>query len=103
MSLRIAEEAVRTDTGRQRNANEDSYFTSAPLFVVADGMGGAQAGEVASGAAIEAIEAAHGAGELPERIVAVIEETNAKIHSAAREDSSRAGMGCTLTSAVVEE
>ncbi len=54
--LRIAEEAVRTDTGRQRNANEDSYFTRAPLFVVADGMGGAQAGEVASKAAVESFD-----------------------------------------------
>ena len=39
------EEAYKTDTGRQRHANEDSYFARSPVFAVADGMGGAQAGE----------------------------------------------------------
>ena len=48
MPLRVAEEAMKTDTGRQRTTNEDSYFARTPLFAVADGMGGAQAGEVAS-------------------------------------------------------
>ena len=38
----------KTDTGRQRTTNEDSYFARGPLYAVADGMGGAQAGEVAS-------------------------------------------------------
>ena len=45
--LRVAEHAERTDTGRHRRTNEDAYVARAPLFVVADGMGGAQAGEVA--------------------------------------------------------
>ena len=46
--LRVAEHFARTDTGRQRPANEDAYFERSPLFLVADGMGGAQAGEVAA-------------------------------------------------------
>ena len=54
--LRIDDQAFRTDTGRQRNANEDSFFVRPPIFVVADGMGGAQAGEVASKAAAEAFD-----------------------------------------------
>lgn len=102
MSLRIAEEAVRTDTGRQRNANEDSLFTDAPLFVVADGMGGAQAGEVASKAAAESF-----AQELPEAppervLEQTIEGANRTIHELARKDPSLAGMGTTITAAIVD-
>ena len=54
--LVVAEEAHKTDTGRQRHANEDSYFARAPVYAVADGMGGAQAGEVASRIAAEAFD-----------------------------------------------
>ena len=102
MSLRIAEEAVRTDTGRQRNANEDSLFVEAPLFVVADGMGGAQAGEVASRAAAESF-AQNLPAAPPERL---LEETitgaNRTIHELARKDPSLAGMGTTTTAALVD-
>ncbi|HET7454596.1 MAG TPA: Stp1/IreP family PP2C-type Ser/Thr phosphatase [Solirubrobacterales bacterium] len=102
MSLRIAEEAVRTDTGRQRNANEDSLFVEAPLFVVADGMGGAQAGEVASRAAAESFAQNLPSGP-PERL---LEETitgaNRTIHELARKDPSLAGMGTTTTAVLVD-
>jgi PPM family protein phosphatase len=102
VSLRIAEEAVRTDTGRQRNANEDSLFVDAPLFVVADGMGGAQAGEVASRAAAESF-AQNLPPAPPERL---LEETiagaNRTIHELARKDPSLAGMGTTTTAALVD-
>jgi len=102
VSLRIAEEAVRTDTGRQRNANEDSLFVEAPLFVVADGMGGAQAGEVASRAAAESFAQNLPSGP-PERL---LEETitgaNRTIHELARKDPGLAGMGTTTTAAIVD-
>jgi protein phosphatase len=102
MSLRIAEEAVRTDTGRQRNANEDSLFVDAPLFVVADGMGGAQAGEVASRAAAESF-AQNLPPAPPERLLAeTIEGANRTIHELARKDPSLAGMGTTTTAALVD-
>jgi protein phosphatase len=102
MALRIAEEAIRTDTGRQRNANEDSLYVAAPLFVVADGMGGAQAGEVASKAAAESF-----AGELPQMppeqvLEETIEGANRTIHELARKDPGLAGMGTTTTAAIVD-
>jgi serine/threonine protein phosphatase PrpC len=100
--LRIEDQAFRTDTGRQRNANEDSFFSRAPIFVVADGMGGAQAGEVASKAAAEAF-----AGELaaapPERVLReTIEAANRSIHEHARNDPGLAGMGTTITAVIVD-
>ena len=102
MALRIAEEAVRTDTGRQRNANEDSYFIKAPLFVVADGMGGAQAGEVASKAAAESF-ASELPAAAPERFLEeTIEGANRTIHELARKDPGLAGMGTTTTAAIVD-
>jgi protein phosphatase len=102
MALRIAEEAVRTDTGRQRNANEDSYFTKAPLFVVADGMGGAQAGEVASKAAVESFAHDPPAGTAERILEETIEGANRTIHELARKDPSLAGMGTTITAAIVD-
>jgi serine/threonine protein phosphatase PrpC len=102
MSLRIAEEAVRTDTGRQRNANEDSFFTDSPLFVVADGMGGAQAGEVASKAAVESFVQGLPAAAPERALEETIEAANRTIHELARKDPGLAGMGTTTTAAIVD-
>jgi serine/threonine protein phosphatase PrpC len=102
MTLRIDDQATRTDTGRQRNANEDSVFTRAPLFVVADGMGGAQAGEVASKTAAESFDRELPQGP-PERVLKqTIETANRTIHERARNDADLAGMGTTITAAIVD-
>jgi PPM family protein phosphatase len=99
--LRVDDQAFRTDTGRQRNANEDSFFVRAPVFVVADGMGGAQAGEVASKAAAEAFDRDL-PGAPPEQVLReTIEAANRTIHEHARADPSLAGMGTTITAAIV--
>jgi protein phosphatase len=99
--LRIDDQGFRSDTGRQRNANEDSFFVRAPIFVVADGMGGAQAGEVASKAAADAFDVDLPDGP-PERVLReTIHSANRRIHELARADPSRAGMGTTLTAAIV--
>ncbi|TMK39159.1 MAG: serine/threonine-protein phosphatase [Actinobacteria bacterium] len=102
--LRVAEDHFSdTHTGRQRRANEDAYFARAPLFVVADGMGGAQAGEVASGMAVElfADGLPDGGGGLEQRLAAVVREANDRIYRRSRSDSAHAGMGTTLTAAYV--
>jgi protein phosphatase len=101
--LQVVEQAFRSDTGRQRQANEDSFFTSASVFAVADGMGGAQAGEVASRIAAQAFEPAERGGESPEAYLrAIAEDANRQIHTIAQRDASRSGMGTTLTAALVE-
>ena len=103
--LRVAEHAERTDTGRQRRANEDAYHARAPLFAVADGMGGAQAGEVASATAVEALSGGlpDGAGTVEQRLARAVQDANERIHALSVADEDRAGMGTTLTAAYVGE
>jgi serine/threonine protein phosphatase PrpC len=101
--LRVAEHFEKSDTGRQRRANEDHFYARAPLFVVADGMGGAQAGEVASGLAAETFAAGlPDEGSPLERLEARVLEANRRIHELSRADRDRAGMGTTLTAAYVD-
>jgi len=102
--LRVAEQYAGTDTGRQRRANEDSLLARAPLFVVADGMGGAQAGEVASRIAVDAFQ--HGLGDAPEPAVAMATLAllaNSRIHERSHSHPEQAGMGTTLTAIYVGE
>jgi len=100
--LRVEDQAFRTDTGRQRSENEDSLFVRAPIFVVADGMGGAQAGEVASKAAADAFDRDLPEGSPSGFLRETIEEANRRIHDLARADPSKAGMGTTITAAIVD-
>jgi protein phosphatase len=100
--MRIAASHAGTDPGRKRRINEDSFVVAPPLFAVADGMGGAQAGEIASGLAAAALEesGANGGGE--RRVSELIQEANRRVHERATTDASTAGMGTTITAALVE-
>ena len=99
--LRVAQHAERTDVGMQRQANEDNFIARSPLFVVADGMGGAQAGEVASQTAVEVFK--HGLPDgVPEATLQqMIGVANRTLHAPAHADSSLSGMGTTITAAFV--
>jgi protein phosphatase len=100
--MKLRQVASVSDTGRKRRHNEDAYVCEPPLFAIADGMGGAQAGEVASGLAASALEEHAGdEGEGEERVVALINEANRRVYERAKEDSSLSGMGTTLTVALV--
>jgi serine/threonine protein phosphatase PrpC len=100
--LRVAEQYAGTDTGRQRRANEDSVLARAPLFVVADGMGGARAGEVASRIAVESFAPGiGGADDAPAALAKLVREANARIYERSHRRAEEAGMGTTLTAMYV--
>jgi serine/threonine protein phosphatase PrpC len=102
--LRVCEQYAGTDTGLQRRANEDSLLARAPLFVVADGMGGAQAGEVASRIAVESFHDGLRHDASPEHALAEHAlAANARIHELSRKSAEHAGMGTTLTAVYVGE
>ena len=101
MALRIAEQAALSDVGRARQSNEDSYLERAPLFVVADGMGGARAGEVASAIAVETARSSTVGGSPERDLAAVVRDANREIYEKAQADSEHAGMGTTFTGALV--
>lgn len=102
--LRVAEHWSGTDTGLQRRANEDALLVRAPLFIVADGMGGAQAGEVASSVAVDTFRAGLEDGEDPERsLVLQVEQANARINELSHSKAEHAGMGTTITAVYVGE
>lgn len=100
--LRISRHSELTDTGRQRQANEDSFLVKEPLFVVADGMGGAQAGEVASMTAVETFQGGLPAGDPQDALQASIALANSTIHEHAHSDPALSGMGTTITAAALD-
>jgi protein phosphatase len=99
--VRVGQRVGETNPGRKRRRNEDAYVCDPPLFAVADGMGGAQAGEVASSLAAAALrERGEGDGGGEERVAELIQEANRRVHQRAVDDESASGMGTTMTVAL---
>jgi serine/threonine protein phosphatase PrpC len=92
-----------TDPGRTRRHNEDAYVIEPPLFAIADGMGGAQAGEVASRLATAALKEAGANGGGEQRIADLIQEANRRVYDRSSSDPNTSGMGTTITVALVED
>jgi protein phosphatase len=101
--MTVVRSAGITDTGRKRRRNEDRYVVAPPLFAVADGMGGAQAGEIASRLAAAALEDTdHGVLRGVEGVASLIQEANRRVYERSTEDPAVSGMGTTMTVALVE-
>ena len=91
-----------TDVGMVRQQNEDDYCADENLFVVADGMGGHNAGEVASALAIATVRSgARGGIFTPAQFRELVQQANTAIYTASLDDSTQSGMGTTLTALAV--
>ena len=99
--MKIGRAAWLTDTGRRRTRNEDAYVFEPPLFAIADGMGGARAGEVAAGIAATALRDGRRDVIDEASLEASIEEANRRVWERSVADPSTAGMGTTVTVALV--
>ncbi len=96
----VARHAALTDIGLHRSTNEDAFIAEPPLFAVADGMGGARAGEVASHLALETLVETLAAGAvLHDAALAA----NERVYQLSRADRAHAGMGTTLTVVVLRD
>jgi PPM family protein phosphatase len=101
--VRTGRAAGLTDTGRRRLQNEDTFVCAPPLFAVADGVGGAQAGEIASRLAATAFEERAPAAQGEETLAALFHEANSRIYRHALGDPAAAGMGTVATALLVDE
>ena len=107
---------VSSDVGKVREINQDSYFycdnNQLPIFVVADGMGGHNAGEIASNLAIQVIKEAYNRDrekivqktlELPRFINETLKEANEKVFIESKKQDGCQGMGTTITMGFIYE
>ena len=96
---------ARTDVGRVRRINEDAYLAQGSLFVVADGMGGHSAGDIASSIAIESIaeRAEEANGRDSDSLARILRRANSNIWDRAGSDLSCRGMGTTCTLLLIED
>jgi protein phosphatase len=91
-----------TDVGMVRQQNEDAFHAEENLYIVADGMGGHNAGEVASALAVTTVRSGARMGiRTPDQFRELVQQANTAIYTASLDDSTQSGMGTTLTAAAV--
>jgi protein phosphatase len=99
--------AGRSDVGLVRNNNEDSGFIGKYFLLVADGMGGHAAGELASSTTVAIVAQVDNSKEkledLESKLIEIPKVITKELKNAINKDSSRSGMGTTLTAAVIQE
>ncbi len=100
--MRIGRSTAVTDTGRRRMRNEDAYVYEPPLLAIADGMGGARAGEVAAGIAAAALREKRRSVVDEAGLEAAIDEANRRVWQRSVADPGTSGMGTTVTAAFVD-
>ena len=104
--MKVGRSFGETNPGKKRRRNEDAFVCDPPLFAVADGMGGAQAGEVASSLAAASVSDGLGnfdhiaAADAEKVVVGLIRDANRLVHQRATDDAAASGMGTTMTVAL---
>ena len=109
MTGRSIEWAALTDVGRARERNEDSYIAGEYVFAVADGLGGHNAGDVASRLAVEPLAALDRTVEgtpierVAEALSTAVDAANRAVYQRAQDDAKVRGMGTTLTAIAISD
>jgi PPM family protein phosphatase len=101
--MTVGQATAQSHPGRKRRRNEDAWVCQPPIFAVADGMGGARGGEIASSLAAAALRDDEAGATGEDRVIGLIQEANRRVYERASEDSSASGMGTTMTIALVED
>jgi PPM family protein phosphatase len=101
--MTIGRATALSHPGRKRRRNEDAWVCQPPIFAVADGMGGARGGEIASRLAAAALRENETGSTGEDRVIGLIQEANRRVYERSSEDSDASGMGTTVTLALVED
>jgi protein phosphatase len=105
-NARVVERSSESDPGLKRATNQDRVYGEAPLFVVADGMGGHAGGEVAAAIAVDTFRERASLcrqSEPSEALHTLVTDANARIWKRGQEQSELSGMGTTVTAALVHD
>jgi protein phosphatase len=93
---------AKSDVGKMREDNQDSYLADEPVFAVADGVGGHLGGDVASATAIRVIQEGTSDGARPDQLEELLHKVNSAIWERSQSSPHLRGMGTTCTLVLLE-